>query len=351
MNRREFLQTTGAAALASAFGCTHAPLSGDAPSLTIIDCHTHFYDPTRPEGVPWPGKDDAFLYRRILPADYLAEKVPLPVTGTVVVEASSWVADNQWMLDLARNEPFIVGFCGNLDPSKETFATDLARFAVNPLYRGIRLSGGNFTRVMRDPALVRRLGLLADRNLQLDVNVGVESLPEVARLARELPALLIVVDHLANTPIDGRLPKPEWRQAMGAVARHANVFAKVSGLVEGAAQLKKPSPTDPAYYAPWLDAIWNDFGEDRLIYGSNWPVSALFAPLYDVQRIVLESFQSRGGTPLEKVFATNAGAVYQRQTARRTAAQSDGGCPGGADAHAATGHVHRTGTDNALCKV
>jgi L-fuconolactonase len=310
MNRREFLQTTGAAALASAVGCSHAPLSGDAPSLTIIDCHTHFYNPTRPEGVPWPGKGESFLYRRILPADYLAEKVPAPVTGTVVVEASSWVEDNQWILDLARNEPFIVGFCGNLDPSKEAFAKDLSRFAANPLYRGIRVSGGNFTNGMRDPGFIRRLGLLADRNLQLDVNVGIDSLPEVTRLARELPSLRIVVDHLANTSIDGKLPNPEWRQAMGAVARHANVFAKVSGLVEGAGQLKKPSPTDTAYYAPWLDAIWNDFGEDRLIYGSNWPVSALFAPLHDVQQIVMEYFESKGADASVKVFAANSRRAY-----------------------------------------
>ncbi len=310
MNRREFLQTTGAGALASAVGCASAPPAANGDALMIIDCHTHFYDPTRPQGVPWPGPNEPFLYRRILPADYLAEKVPAPVTGTVVVEASSWVEDNQWMLDLARDEPFIVGFCGNLDPSNEAFARDLARFAANPLYRGIRLSGGSFTKVMRDPAWVRRLGLLADRNLQLDVNVGVESLPEVGRLAREFPALLIVVDHLANTTIDGQLPSPEWRRAMGEVARHAHVFAKVSGLVEGAGQLQKPSPTDPVYYTPWLNAIWNDFGEDRLIYGSNWPVSALFAPLSDVQRIVAEYFEAKGSAAVVKVFAANSRKAY-----------------------------------------
>lgn len=309
MNRREFFQTAGAGVLASAAGCATSPRTGTAAPV-IVDCHTHFYDPTRPEGVPWPGKNEAFLYRPIYPKDYLAEKVPSPVTGTVVVEASGWVEDNQWILDLARREPFIVGLCGNLDPGRESFGDDLVRFAANPLYRGIRVSGGNFASGMRDPMFLRRLGLLADRDLQLDVNVGVESLPEVARLARELPALRIVVDHLANTAIDGRQPELAWRQAMGAVAQQRNVHAKVSGLVEGAGRLQKPAPIDTGYYAPWLDAIWDDFGEDRLIYGSNWPVSALFAPLFDVQRIVLEFFETKGERATTKVLSANSRQVY-----------------------------------------
>ena len=71
----------------------------------IIDTHTHFYDPYRPEGVPWPPRDDALLYRRVLPEDYKAVAVPEGVTGTVVVEASEWVEDNGWILDLAATEP------------------------------------------------------------------------------------------------------------------------------------------------------------------------------------------------------------------------------------------------------
>ena len=71
----------------------------------IIDTHTHFYDPTRPEGVPWPNPDDDVLYRRVMPDDYKALAVPEGATGTVVVEASKWLDDNQWILDLAADEP------------------------------------------------------------------------------------------------------------------------------------------------------------------------------------------------------------------------------------------------------
>jgi L-fuconolactonase len=310
MTRREFLVASGSGLLGGAVGCTSRSLPRSL-SLTIIDCHTHFYDPSRPKGVPWPGKNETFLYRTVGPADYLAQKVPTPVSGTVVVEASPWVEDNQWLLDLAARHAFIVGFCGHLNPADDSFATNLERFAANPLYRGIRISGGTISQAMRDRGLIAKLGRLSDLDLQLDVNVSIEELPEVERLAKALPRLRIVVDHLANTSIDGRAVDPNWRRNMEQVAAAPNVFAKISGLVEGAGRSAKPAPAGTKYYAPWLDVIWNAFGEDRLIYGSNWPVSELFAPLFEVQRIVEEYFAGKGRRVMEKVFAGNASVAYR----------------------------------------
>src|SRR4051794_11502373 len=85
--------------------------------LDIIDCHTHFYDPTRPEGIPWPQKGTP-LYRTALPKHLRELKQFRRVTGTVIVEASDRVEDNAWLLELARNDPFVVGIVGHLDPAK-----------------------------------------------------------------------------------------------------------------------------------------------------------------------------------------------------------------------------------------
>src|SRR5690348_7440947 len=100
-NRRQFL--TGAAqavagatitGLSSTLQAAPGQTAADASGLTVIDTHTHFYDPSRAEGVPWPTRDEKRLYRTVLPKDYRALRVPRPVTGTVVVEASPWVEDN-----------------------------------------------------------------------------------------------------------------------------------------------------------------------------------------------------------------------------------------------------------------
>ncbi len=278
---------------------------------TIIDTHTHFYDPTRPQGVPWPSKEETLLYRTVLPKNYKALPTPLPVTGTVVVEASAWVEDNQWILDLAANEPFIVGFVGNLPVGTDGFRAHLKRFAANKLFRGLRLGAGRVREGLAQKQFLADLRLLAERDLALDVLGGPDALPDVARLAKEIPDLRIVIDHVANVRIDGRPPPADWLSGMQDAARHKNVFCKVSGLVEGTGRADGTAPQDVDFYKPVLDAVWGAFGEDRLIYGSNWPVSERFAILATVQRIASDYFSARGARAREKVFWKNAKRVYK----------------------------------------
>ncbi|MEQ2007566.1 MAG: amidohydrolase family protein [Limisphaerales bacterium] len=303
--RRQFLTAT--AALAAAPALIAAP---KAAPLVIIDTHTHFYDPTRPTGVPWPGKGDAVLYRPTLPANYRAQDVPQPVTGTVVVEASPLVEDNQWILDLAAKDRFIVGFVGNLKPGEDAFARNVKRFAANPLYRGIRVNEGALRTGLGNAVFVADIKRLADADLELDVNGGPTLLPEVARLAKELPTLRIVINHLSNTRIDGKNVSPTWRADLETAAKFPKVFLKVSALVEGTGKNDGSAPRDVEFYRPWMDVAWNAFGPDRLIYGSNWPVSERFAKLATVQGIVHDYFSAKGPDALAKFFARNAQAAY-----------------------------------------
>jgi len=136
---------------------------------------------------------------------------------------------------------------------------------------------------------------------------------DVARLAREILSLRLVLNHHANIAMDGKSVPDDWRRDLLAMAKLRNVFAKVSGLVEGAGRAlkKNQAPTDTAFYRPYLDVTWEAFGPDRLVYGSNWPVSERFASLAAVQTIVTEYFSGKGRTALEKVLAGNAAAAYK----------------------------------------
>ena len=302
--RREFTAALTLAAAAAA-GCH----SVDGHDDDLIDCHTHFYDPTRPQGVPWPGQGETQLYRRVLPADYKSLAQPHGVTGTVVVEASAWLEDNQWILDLAKDEPFIKGFVGHLNPGDENFARQVKRFARYRLFRGIRVSGNDVATLMQAQKL-RDLRLLADHDLALDVNGGVSSLLEVAALGRAIPQLRIIIDHVANVRIDGRTPPENWRDGMSAAGQQPNVFCKVSGLVEGSG-LRQAAPREVNFYRPVLDHVWECFGADRVIYGSNWPVSELFASFATVHGIVRSYFAEKGKRTSRKYFADNARAAYR----------------------------------------
>lgn len=278
---------------------------------TIIDTHTHFYDPARPEGVPWPGKDDPLLYRTVLPAHYRALTKPREVMGTVVVEASPWVEDNQWILDLAANDPFIVGLVGNLPVGKPEFRQLLKRFTANRLFLGLRIGGGRLREGLNDARFLADLKSVAAKGLAVDLLGGPEMLPGVAQLARAIPDLRIVIDHVANPRIDGRTPDAAWTDGMRAAAAHRHVYCKVSGLVEGTGRANGDAPREAAFYQPVLDTVWRAFGEDHLVYGSNWPVSERFASCATVQQIVTDYFHAKGSAVEEKYFWRNARAVYR----------------------------------------
>ena len=317
-SRRRFLAATVEAVVgvalagwASALRARPGQASLDATSVTVIDTHTHFYDPSRPEGVPWPPLDNKRLYRTVLPKDYRALPVPRPVTGTVVVEASPWVEDNQWVLDLAAKEPFIVGLVGNLPVGTKQFAGHVKRFAANKLFRGIRLRDRKLDGTLDNPAFVSDLKMLADRDLSLDLVGGREILPYADRVATELPGLRIIIDHLAGVRVDGQAPPPDWGDAMLALVPRRNIYFKVSGLVEGTGRRNGTAPRDVEFYCPVLDAMREMFGPERLIYASNWPVSELFAPLSTVQGIVEDYFRNHGQQAMAHVFSLSGKAAYR----------------------------------------
>ncbi|WP_417734156.1 amidohydrolase family protein [Rosistilla oblonga] len=307
LSRRGCLQSGAAALTGLCLGTSHATESD--PPLEIIDCHTHFYDPSRPQGVPWPGPGP--LYRTVLPKHLRELKQYRPVTGTVIVEASAWVEDNAWLLDLAADDPFVLGIVGRIDPDQPDFAKHLARFSANPLFRGIRISVGLLKKLLEANDLAA-LKALADRGLALDVNGGPETPAVIAKLARRLPSLTIVQNHIGNVPVTADRPPQGWSDGIRAAADHKNVYCKISGLVESAARhSKQPAPTDLEFYRPYLDVVWNAFGDSRVIYASNWPVSDRGATYEDLQRIAMQYAAEKGATATADFCSLNSKQAYR----------------------------------------
>jgi L-fuconolactonase len=307
LTRRTFLQ----ASAASVAGLPCAASADGAEAVEGIDAHTHFYDPKRPEGVPWPGKDDKRLYRTVLPAELEALAKKHHIRSTIVVEASPWVEDNQWLLDLAAKSPFIVGVVGRFDPASDGFGKHFARFARNPLFRGIRINHAELASGLEKKAFRANLRLLIDHDRALDVNGGPDLPADVARLHALLPELRTVINHAANLRIDGKAVPKAWHDGMRAAAAGKRVACKVSALVEGTRRKRGEVPTNVDYYRPVLDALWDLFGEDRLIYGSNWPVCENAAPYATIHEIVRVYFHRRSTAASVKFFLHNATAAYK----------------------------------------
>jgi len=311
-SRRGFLTTalaTGSALAAESLGWTTAR-SASAAEIPTIDTHTHFYDPSRPQGVPWPARDDSLLYRTVLPREYQQLAQPLGVVGTVVVEASPWLEDNQWLLDLAEAEPFLVGIVGQLSPGSPEFQKHLERFAANRLFRGIRIGGGKLLQQLETAAFIADLRKLQSLDLTLDINGGPEMLSPIRKLAGMLPELKIVVNHLANVRIDGQAPPRDWQTDLLALKQQARVWCKVSALVEGASRPDAKSPTNTDHYRPVFETAFEAFGERRLIYGSNWPVSARFNGYAEVHQLALALAREHGETFAHRLMHDNSQEAY-----------------------------------------
>ncbi len=306
MKRRAFFQTATSAGIALVGGT--ATGAADSQPTRVIDTHTHFYDPARPQGVPWPPKDSK-LYRTVLPDHWATVAAPHGVNETIVVEASPWVEDNQWVLDLAAQDERLIGLVGNLDPDDIAFAANVKRFAANPKFRGLRWRGGLVDIDQNPEKVLAGAKLLAEYGLALDLNGSNAMLPHAMKLAEAVPDLRIVINHLGGSGDPANL-KPGWKDSVAALAQRPNVFMKVSALVEQVRGVEGQSPREVAYYLPVLDHLWQCFGENRLIYGSNWPVSDRGAPYEVVFSLVREHFSGKGTEALEKYFWRNACAAY-----------------------------------------
>jgi predicted TIM-barrel fold metal-dependent hydrolase len=278
-----------------------AALAAPASSICAVDTHTHFYDPGRPQGVPWPSKSETSLYRTVLPAEFKKLAEPHGVKGTVVVEASAWVEDNQWVLDLAARDPFLLGVVGHLEAGKPEFAPNLARFHRNPLFLGLRAGGAAVAEAWKCAAQVEDFRRLADAGLELDVLIPAPSLVNVARLADRLPGLRMVINHLPGAV-------PPAASMLRELASRSGVFVKVSSVLR---QIDGRLVENLDEYRESLDALWETFGEDRLIYGSDWPVSARAASYASVIGIVRRYFEGKGRGACEKYFWRNSQTAYR----------------------------------------
>jgi predicted TIM-barrel fold metal-dependent hydrolase len=300
VRRREFL------AGAAVFGLQAQP----AP-IPIIDTHIHLFDPTRPQGVPWPEKGNAALYRPALPERYRKPAGPLGIVGAIEVEASPWVEDNLWVLEVAARNTFVVATVGNLEPGKPEFGEYLERYRRNPLFRGIRygnLWGRDLAMEVAKPEFVEGLKLLAQAGLTLDTANPRPSLIEAAlRVTDRVADLRVVMDHLPSLDPPPGAAGVAYYNSLRELAKRPRVYAKLSGIVR---RVNGRVPADAAFYRDRLDPLCELFGEDRVLFGSDWPNCDNVAPIETAVAIVKEYFAGKGRVAAEKYFWRNSVAAY-----------------------------------------
>jgi L-fuconolactonase len=228
------------------------------------------------------------------------------VDRTVLVQAISSVDETRYLLGLAAETPFVAGVVGWVDladPEVGAVVADLR----NDYLVGIRHQVHDEDDpewLLRDD-VQRGLRELADAGLAYDLLVRSRELPAALRTARANPGLHLVIDHIAKPRIDnGELDA--WARVMEPFAGMDNVYCKLSGMVTEADW----TAWKPDDLVPYVQRVVEWFGEDRLMFGSDWPVCLLAASYGDVIDALGEALGDLGERARAKIYRKNAIAFY-----------------------------------------
>jgi L-fuconolactonase len=280
-----------------------------------IDAHHHLWDPSR-ANYAWMTGEFEPMRRVFEPAELAPDVAACGVAGTVVVQSANERADTDALLAYANATSWIAGVVAwvpLMDPPAA--AAELDRLCEDEHVRGIRHLAHNEP----DPdwlvqlPIVKSLALLGERDLVFEVPaVYPRHLHHVARLASITPHVRFVIDHLAKPPLVSQKAAFEhWTRLLASCAEQPNVFAKVSGL--GTSGDGYPLPLAGAQTA--VDRALELFGADRLMLGSDWPVSTLNLPYRDTVNGTIALLDALSPREMALVLGRTAAAVYRIPTA------------------------------------
>ena len=298
LNRRGVL--AGGAALAA------SPVFA-APPIPVIDTHVHLFDPRRPQGVPYAGPKDQ-PPQIATPGNYREQIAGTGILGSIVVEASPWIEDNLWILERADSDPQFVGVVGSLDPSKPEFPDYLARFSKHPLWRGIRYARVwtmDGDKQVLKPGMAEGLRLLAQTGQTLDMANPSFDLLRGAILAMDAaPGLRVVMDHMPS--LDPTPPTQALYDSLTSeLAARPGFFIKLSQVMHKDNNgVIKTAPRER------LDRLMTLMGEDRVMFGGDWPNSVGTATIPQALALMRDYFASRPQRQAEKYFWRNSLAIY-----------------------------------------
>ena len=270
-----------------------------------IDSHHHLWNYS-PEEYEWINPQTV-LAQDYEPDDLRPALAETDIGGTVFVQARASLKESRWQNEVAEQTDYIKGVVGWVDLLALDVEEEIEQLAERPKFVGVRpmlqdLADDEF---MLREEFRRGLATLARHNLTFDLLIRPRHLLAASRLVAHFPEQSFVVDHLAKPFVAEQVLEP-WATYIARLATFPNVYCKVSGMITEA----KQNEWELGDFTPYLDVVFESFGTDRLMFGSDWPVCLLAGSYGQVVEVVREYIDELSATERQAVMGENATRFY-----------------------------------------
>jgi len=271
-----------------------------------IDAHHHLWKYT-PETHAWIDESMTVLKGDFTPMDLKVELDTVHFTGSVAVQASQTEKETEFLLEQAEKFPFIKGVVGWLDLCDRNIEDRLMHFSQFEKLKGVRhvVQDEPDDRFLLREEFLRGISLLHRYDLTYDILIFQKHLDVAAEFVSMFPEQRFVLDHIAKPDIKKGIISP-WREGIDKLSDFDNVYCKLSGMVTEADW----NEWEYEDFVPYLDIVYEAFGEDRLMIGSDWPVCTLAGKYANVVGIVDGFLKRKGEMAQKKILGQNAIDFY-----------------------------------------
>lgn len=272
----------------------------------IIDSHQHFwqYEPVKHS---WIDDEMAVIRRDFLPSDLQKVYQENGVDGCVAVQADQTLAETDFLIDLASKNNFIKGIVGWIDLRSNAVEADLEKYSHYQKIKGFRhvVQGEADHNFLLRPNFLNGISALEKHNFTYDILIFPHQLGATLEFVKKFPNIKFVIDHIAKPYIkDGFFDG--WANQMKAIAKHENVYCKVSGMITEADY----KTWTQAQLHPYLDLVFNAFGTNRILFGSDWPVCLVAGNYQQVKNIVINYIANFSADEKANIMGLNAIKFY-----------------------------------------
>jgi L-fuconolactonase len=271
-----------------------------------IDAHQHFwkFEPIRDS---WITDEMSVIRKDFFPDDLQSVLQQNDFDGCITVQASQSEKETDFLISLSREHKFIKGVVGWVDLQASDIADRLGQYKSFPIVKGFRhvLQGESQRDLMLNPNFKRGIGALQQYGFTYDILIFPDQLKFSTELVAGFPEQKFVIDHIAKPNIK-RKEIDDWKKDIEAIAKHENVYCKMSGMVTEA-DWKTWKKED---FKPYMDVVVNAFGTNRIMFGSDWPVCLVAASYEKMLGIAEDYFSAFSKEEQEQFFGINAIRFY-----------------------------------------